>query len=98
MQTSNKDISEKFNDFISVTNKCIDAIDKFNTFYEKFAALVKVLGFKPNGTIGTLCKINKDTILSYREDKSTPNERYLMRIIDVLHPFILLNINLNTIK
>ena len=98
MQTSNKEISEKFDDFISVTNKCIEAIYKFNTFYEKFAALVIVLGFKPNGTIGTLCKINKDTIMSYREDKSTPDERYLMIIIDVFYSFNLLNINLNTIK
>lgn len=36
--------------------------------------------------------------MNYREDKSTPKERYLMRIIDVLHLFILLNINLNSIK
>lgn len=41
MKTSNKEISKKFDDFISVTNKCIEAIDRCNTFYEKFAALVK---------------------------------------------------------
>lgn len=66
---------------MSESDKCIEAMDKFNTFHEKFDALVKVLGFKSNRNIGTLCEIDKDTIKSYREGKSTPDERYLMRII-----------------